>query len=47
MIDVAGQAVGIVLGGIGSAVGVMPVGNTGGGDISLFKHLHVAPSCRP
>ncbi|MFN3585939.1 MAG: DUF3703 domain-containing protein [Moraxellaceae bacterium] len=40
---VAGQAVRIVLGGLGSAVGVIPVGNTGGSDISMFKRLPVAP----
>lgn len=38
-----GQAVRIVLGGIGSAVGVIPVGNTGGSDISMFRRLPVAP----
>jgi hypothetical protein len=28
---------------IGSAVGVVPVGNTGGSDISMFKRLPVPP----
>ena len=38
-----GQAVRLVLGVIGSAVGVVPVGNTGGSDISMFKRLPIAP----
>jgi hypothetical protein len=38
-----GQAVRIVLGVIGSAVGVVPTGNTGGTDISMFKRLPIAP----
>ena len=40
---VLGQAVRIVLGALGSAVGRIPVGNTGGSDISMFKRLPVAP----
>jgi len=40
---VFGQAVRIVLGIAGSAVGVVPVGNTGGTDISMFKRLPIAP----
>lgn len=38
-----GQAIRIVLGIIGSAVGLVPVGNTGGTDISMFKRLPIAP----
>lgn len=38
-----GQAVRIVLGGLGSAVGIIPVGNTGGSDISMFKRMPVEP----
>ena len=38
-----GQAVRLVLGVIGSAVGVVPIGNTGGSDISMFKRLPIAP----
>lgn len=38
-----GQFVRIVLGAIGSAVGVVPTGNTGGSDISMFERLPVAP----
>ena len=40
---VIGQAVRIVLGALGSAVGVVPVGNTGGSDIGMFRRLPVAP----
>jgi len=40
---VFGQAIRIILGIIGSAVGVVPVGNTGGTDISMFKRLPIAP----
>ena len=38
-----GQAVRLILGVIGSAVGVVPVGNTGGTDISMFRRLPIAP----
>jgi hypothetical protein len=38
-----GQAVRLVLGVTGSAVGVVPIGNTGGTDISMFKRLPIAP----
>lgn len=38
-----GQVVRIVLGALGSAVGTVPVGNTGGSDISMFKRLPIAP----
>lgn len=38
-----GQVVRIVLGVLGSAVGVVPVGNTGGTDISMFKRMPIAP----
>lgn len=41
--EVWGQAVRIVLGAIGSAVGVVPVGNTGGTDISMFRRLPIEP----
>lgn len=40
---VIGQVVRLVLGAIGSAVGVVPVGNTGGSNISMFKRLPIAP----
>ena len=38
-----GQLVRLFLGAVGSAVGVVPVGNTGGTDISMFKRLPIAP----
>lgn len=38
-----GQLLRIALGGLGSAVGLVPVGNTGGSDISMFKRLPIAP----
>lgn len=41
--EVFGQAVRIVLGALGSAVGVVPVGNTGGINISMFKRLPIEP----
>jgi hypothetical protein len=40
--EVFGQAVRIILGALGSAVGVVPVGNTGGTNISMFKRLPIA-----
>jgi hypothetical protein len=40
---VLGQAVRIVLGALGSAIGIVPTGNTGGTDISMFKRLPIAP----
>jgi len=41
--EVRGQALRIVLGALGSAVGVVPVGNTGGTNISMFKRLPLNP----
>ena len=38
-----GQVARIVLGAIGSAVGSVPIGNTGGSDISMFKRMPIAP----
>jgi hypothetical protein len=40
---VIGQVIRIVLGALGSAVGVVPTGNTGGTDISMFKRLPIPP----
>ena len=40
---VFGQLARIVLGALGSAIGVVPTGNTGGTDISMFKRLPIAP----
>lgn len=41
--EVAGQAVRIVLGALGSAINVVPTGNTGGTNISMFKRLPIDP----
>jgi len=38
-----GQAARIVLGAVGSLVGSVPTGNTGGTDISMFKRLPIEP----
>jgi hypothetical protein len=38
-----GQAARIVLGAIGSAVGRIPTGNTGGSDVSMFARMPIAP----
>jgi hypothetical protein len=42
-IAAAGQAVRIVLGAIGSAVGRVPTGNTGGSDVSMFARMPIVP----
>lgn len=44
--EVVGQTARIVLGALGSAVGVVPVGNTGGTNISMFKRLPIDESVR-
>jgi hypothetical protein len=44
--EVVGQVVRIALGAIGSAVGVVPVGNTGGTNISMFKRIPIDDSLR-
>ncbi len=38
-----GQVTRIVLGALGSAVGIVPVGNTGGSDIGMFKSMPITP----
>jgi hypothetical protein len=43
VIAALGQTVRIVLGMLGSAVGVIPVGNTGGTDIGMFKRMPIEP----
>jgi Protein of unknown function (DUF3703) len=42
-IGAMGQAVRIVLGAIGSAVGRVPTGNTGGSEVSMFARMPIAP----
>ena len=38
-----GQLVRIVLGALGSAIGVVPIGNTGGSDVNMFKRMPIDP----
>ncbi|WP_420473659.1 DUF3703 domain-containing protein [Noviherbaspirillum sp. ST9] len=40
--QVWGQAIRILLGALGSAVNIIPVGNTGGTNISMFKRLPIS-----
>ena len=42
-IAAAGQAVRIILGAIGSIVGRIPTGNTGGSDVNMFARMPIAP----
>jgi hypothetical protein len=44
--EVVGQTIRIVLGAAGSAVGIVPVGNTGGTNIGMFKRLPIDPGIR-
>ena len=41
--DGYGQAIRIVLGSLGSAVGIVPTGNTGGSDVSMFASMPITP----
>jgi hypothetical protein len=41
--EIFGQGVRIVLGALGSAISVVPTGNTGGTNISMFKRLPIDP----
>jgi hypothetical protein len=38
-----GQVVRIIFGALGSAVGVVPTGNTGGSNVSMFKRMAIEP----
>jgi hypothetical protein len=38
-----GQVVRLIFGAIGSAVGVVPVGNTGGSNVSMFERMPIDP----
>lgn len=40
---ILGQAARVLLGALGSAIGVVPTGNTGGSDISMFRRLPIDP----
>lgn len=39
--ETQGQAVRIVIGALGSAIGIVPIGNTGGTNISMFCRLPI------
>lgn len=41
--DAAGQLIRIALGAIGSAVGRLPVGNTGGSNVNMFRPMPIDP----
>jgi len=41
-----GQAIRIVLGAIGSAVGRVPIGNTGGSNVNMFRQMPIAPDLK-
>lgn len=41
--DCYGQVIRIVLGSMGSAVGIVPIGNTGGSDVSMFARMPITP----
>jgi hypothetical protein len=43
MAEVVGQIIRILLGAAGSAVGIVPVGNTGGTNIGMFKRWPIDP----
>lgn len=45
-VAVFGQVVRIFLGVLGSAVGVVPVGNTGGSNVNMFKRMPIEPELR-
>ncbi len=38
-----GQLVRIALGVVGNAIGVLPVGNTGGSDVNMFRRMPIPP----
>jgi len=44
--EIAGQAVRMVLGALGSAVGLVPTGNTGGSNVGMFRRMPVDPALR-
>ncbi len=41
--EILGQAIRIIFGALGSAIGVVPIGNTGGTNISMFARLPIEP----
>ena len=45
--EIMGQAIRIAIGALGSAIGLVPIGNTGGTNISMFKRLPIASDIAP
>jgi hypothetical protein len=43
LVDACGQAMGIFLGAMGSAVGLVPSGNTGSNAVNMFKRMPIEP----
>ena len=43
VLSALGQMVRIVLGAVGSAVGIVPRGNTGGSNVNMFKPMPIPP----
>jgi hypothetical protein len=41
--EISGQVVRIVLGALGSAIGIVPDGNTGGTNVGMFKCMPIEP----
>lgn len=46
MIAAFGQVIRILLGALGSALGRVPVGNTGGSNVSMFKRMPIDPELK-
>lgn len=44
--EIWGQLIRIPLGIIGSSVGTVPLGNTGGSNVSAFKKMEISPELR-
>lgn len=44
--ETAGQALRMVLGALGSAVGRVPTGNSGGTGVGMFRRMQVDPALR-
>lgn len=42
--QVSGQLIRILIGAIGSTVGIVPIGNTGGTNINMFRRLPIPPA---
>ncbi|MBI4850519.1 MAG: DUF3703 domain-containing protein [Acidobacteria bacterium] len=40
--EIFGQAIRIIFGALGSAIGVVPIGNTGGANVNMFSPMPIA-----